>query len=84
MSNGKAMKICLIVGLIEKTLYEMNQHFPKPYVCIGGNVKVSLDLSNYATKVDLKGATGVDTSNLTSKSNLGKLKTEVDKKMKPN
>ena len=36
-------------------------------------------MSNYATKVDLKGATGVDTSNLASKSDLASLKAEVDK-----
>ena len=36
----------------------------------GGNVKIELDLSNYITKVYLKGAKGVDTSNLAVKSNL--------------
>ena len=39
----------------------MSQHFPKPYESSGGNVKVELDLFKYATKADLKGATGVDT-----------------------
>ena len=38
-----------------------------------------MDLSNYATKTDLKKATAIDTSNLALKSNLSKLKTEVDK-----
>ena len=42
-------------------------------------MKVELDLSNYATKTDLKGATGVDTSNLIAKSDLAGLKAEVDK-----
>ena len=32
----------------------MNQYFPKPYKSFRGNVKVELDLSNYATKLDLK------------------------------
>ena len=36
-------------------------------------------MSNYATKTDLKGATGIDTSNLALKSNLVKLITEVNK-----
>ena len=48
----------------------MNQFFPKPYNYFGGNIKVELDLSNYATKADLKVATGVDTSNLEAKSDL--------------
>ena len=42
-------------------------------------MKVELDLPNYATKADLKGATGVDTSNLAEKSNLARLKDEMDK-----
>ena len=36
-------------------------------------------MSNYASKTDLKNATGIDTSNLALKSNLASLKTEVDK-----
>ena len=36
----------------------MSEYFPKP---TGANVKVELDLSNYATKTDLKNAAGVDT-----------------------
>ena len=38
-----------------------------------------LDLCNYATKADLKEARGVNTSNLTAKSGLGRLKDQVDK-----
>ena len=48
----------------------MSQYFPKPYNRFGGNVKAELDLSNYATKTDLKGATGIDTSRLALRSNL--------------
>ena len=70
MSNGKAMITRLIVRLIKKTLYKMSQYFSEPSDRFGGNIKVELDLSNYATKADLKGATRVDTSNLASKSNL--------------
>ena len=38
----------------------MSEYFPKPNSC-GANVKVELDLSNYATKTDLKNAKGVGT-----------------------
>ena len=41
------------------------------------NVKV--DLSNYATKTDIKNISPVDTSSFAPKSNLASLKTEVDK-----
>ena len=43
------------------------------------NVKVELDLNNYATKEELKNITHVDTSNFALKTNLASLKTEVDK-----
>ena len=39
----------------------MSQYFPEPK-SLGGRVKVELDLSNYATKADLKNVAGVDTS----------------------
>ena len=42
-------------------------------------MKVKLDLSNYAKKVDLKNATGVDTSKFAEKVDLASLKCEVDK-----
>ena len=35
-------------------------------------------MSNYAAKTDLNRATGIDTSNLALKSNLAKLKSEID------
>ena len=46
---------------------------------LGGKAKVELDLSNYATKSDLKHATGVDTSKFTGKVDLANLKASVDK-----
>ena len=58
----------------------MSEFFPKLYKTFGGNVKAGLDLSNYATKADLKGATDVETSNLAVKSDLANLKAEVDKR----
>ena len=51
------------------------------------NVKVELDLTNYATKNDLKNMMHVDVSSFASKTNLVALKSEVDKinvdKLKP-
>ena len=37
----------------------MSKYFPKPKSS-GGTIKFELDLSNYATKADLKNAVGVD------------------------
>ena len=50
-----------------------------PYKSYSNNIKVELDLSNYATKNDLKNITYVDVSSFASKTNLAALKTEVDK-----
>ena len=57
----------------------MSQYFPKPFISFGGNVNVKVDLSNYATKKDLKNLTHIDTSRFSLKTNLANLKTEVDK-----
>ena len=57
----------------------MSQYFPKPCKSFEENINVKFDLSNYATKTDLKNAAGIDTSNVSLKSNLASLKTEVDK-----
>ena len=73
------MIIHLIVGLIKKTLYKMSQYFPKPYEPFGGDINVKVDLSNYATKADIKNISRVDSSSFALKSNLASLKTEVDK-----
>ena len=54
----------LIVGLIKKILYKMSQYFPKPYEPFREYINVKVDLSNYATKSDLKNVTGTDTSGL--------------------
>ena len=57
----------------------MSQYFPKPFKSFGGNINVKVDLSNYATKTDLKNVTQVDTSCFALKTNLTNLKTGVDK-----
>ena len=56
----------------------MSKYFP-PYNNSSENIKVELDLSNYATKKDIKDITHIDASGFVSKTNLAALKTEVDK-----
>ena len=57
----------------------MSQYFPKPFKSFGRNMNVKVDLSNYATKTDLKNVTHLDTSSFALKTNLASLKTKVDK-----
>ena len=57
----------------------MSKFFPKPYEPFGGDINVTVDLSNYAIKTDLKKVTHVNTSSFALKTNLANLKTEVDK-----
>ena len=45
--------------------FQMNEYFPK-LKSLGGKLKVESHLSNYATKLDLKNATGDVTSKFTS------------------
>ena len=54
MSNKRVMVIYLIFGLIKKTLHKISQHFSKQYEPVGGGINVKVDLSNYATKTDLR------------------------------
>ena len=66
MSNGKDVIILLIAGLIKRS-YKMNQYFP---LCNNeGEISVKLDLSNYATKTDLKNISNVDVSSFALKTN---------------
>ena len=57
----------------------MIQYFPKPYEPFGRDIKGKVDLSNYATRTDLKNVSYVYVSSFALKSNLASLKTEVDK-----
>ena len=57
----------------------MSQYSPKPYEPFGRDINVKVDLSNYATKTDIKNISRVDTSSFTLKTNLANLETEVDK-----
>ena len=54
-----------------------SQYYPL-YKNSSNNIKVELDLTNYATKTDLKNITHADVSSFASKTNLAALKTEVD------
>ena len=79
MSNGKVIIIHLIVGLIKKAPYKISKYFPKPYESFGGDIIVTVDLSNYATKKDIENITHVDSSRFALKSYLTNLKTDIDK-----
>ena len=71
------MIIHLIAGLIKRS-YKISKYFP-PYNNSSENIKVELDLRNYATKKDIKDITHIDASGFASKTNLAALKTEADK-----
>ena len=58
----------------------MSQYFPKLFNShFGDSIKVKIDLSNYATKTDIKIISHVDTSSFALETNLDNLKIEVDK-----
>ena len=85
--ESQSMIILSIVRLIKKTKYKwvnifLNRHFFWSGGVGGGgggDVKVELDLSNYALKADLKLATGVDTFKFAKQTDLASLKSEIDK-----
>ena len=76
MLNGKGTIIRLIVGSIKKDIVQLSEDFPEPK-CLGGKVKLQLDLSNYATKEDLNNTTGIDTSSFVKKVDLANLNLNV-------
>ena len=39
---------------MQSPLYKMSQCFPKPYEPYSEDINVKVDLSNYATKADIK------------------------------
>ena len=57
----------------------MSNYFRRRYKRFDGDISVKVDLSNYATKTDLKNVSHVDVSSFALKSDLASLKTEVDK-----
>ena len=62
----------------KRVYYKMSTYYPR-YKNSSNNIKVELDLTNHATKTDLKNITHVDTSSYALKTNLEALKSEVDK-----
>ena len=76
IKNYKKLNFSL-QNVSSKDIYKMS-YYPS-YKSSSNNFKVELDLTNYATKTDLKNITHVDVSNFASKTNLSALKTEVDK-----
>ena len=81
------MIVYLIAGLIKKiwcnsidcNCIKMSRYYPKPYKPFDINFKVKVDVSNYATKTDIKNISHVETSSFGLKINLANLKTEVNK-----
>ena len=65
MLIGKDIITCLIVGQI-KNIVQASKYFPK-LKSLEENVKIDLNLSNSATKADLKNLTGVDTTDFAEK-----------------
>ena len=57
----------------------MSQNFPKPFRSFGENSNLKVDVSNHATKTDLKNVTHIYPSSFALKTNLASLKTEADK-----
>ena len=54
ISNGKAMIILSTVGLIKKIWLNKMSYFPEPHILSKNKIENELDLSNYATKSNLK------------------------------
>ena len=57
---------------------KMSKYFPEPFEPFGGDINIKVDLSNYATKADIKNISHVDISSFAFESKLASLKTEVD------
>ena len=74
---AKKLQVVFMIENYKRIYYKMS-YYP-PYKSSSNNIKVELDLTNYATKTDLKNITHVDVSSFASKTNLAVLNTEVDK-----
>ena len=77
MSNGKAMIILLIVGLIKKTYYKMN-YVPTYSEVEEEIVSVTLNLNDYVTQKEFKSLTKVDTSDFALKTNVPEIGKNFD------
>ena len=76
MLNGNDVQQLFIVRLKKMYCY-IKSYFP-PYNYSKNKLEVKLDSPNYATKSDLKNATGVDTSQFAKKDRFANLKLVVD------
>ena len=56
----------------KRVYYKMSTYYP-PYKSSSSNIKVELDLTNYATKTNLENITHTDVSSFASKTNLAAL-----------
>ena len=78
IENYKRLNYNIIKQSLVYKTYKMSTYYPL-YKSSSQNIKVELDLTNYATKTDLKNITHTDVSSFASKTNLAALKTEVEK-----
>ena len=60
----------------------MSKYFPKSYEQFSRDINVKVDLSNYATKTNIKNITHIDASSFALKTNLASLKIEQAKQAK--
>ena len=89
MSNEKVMIVDLIARLIKNTqcnsidCVKMSQYFLKPYEPFDGDINVKVDLSDYATKTDIKNISHIDKLDIDKLkrllNNFSNLKSKVDK-----
>ena len=64
MDWQKRLGVILSIAI---SLYKMSQYFPEPYEPISGGISVEVDLTNHATKSDIKNISHVDASSFTLK-----------------
>ena len=69
----------LMARLMKIHCIKISKSFSKPYKRFEGNIKVTVDLFNYATKADIKNISHVNKSRFELKSNLASLKTVIQK-----
>ena len=79
MLKGKASIILLTVGLIQMISLYIMSYFPEPHTHSKSRIELELDLSDDATKSDLKNTTGFDTSDFAKKADLANLESNFDK-----
>ena len=79
LPSRRVMVIHSVTGLVWNIYYKDESIFYWTVWILVSNVKVELNLSNYATKVDLQRATVVDTSMLAAETDLARLTAQFDK-----